>query len=130
LSSGDILAYEISGKKGHGDDDKKQRQPNSARETHVGSAEKSMKFSPPQFDQSLDESRVGSQTERDSTVGTPRIGTLHETQAQVTGRMLATSETSNRGNTEVREAANVTTSGNRPKRQLKEFYEQVLDKDN
>ena len=133
LSSGDILAYDIGGKKGQGEEERKQ--PNSARGTNVGSGDKS-RMQASALDQSLDGTRGGSQTERDSAVGTPRYGTLSDlpssspSPAQAAGRQLAgLGEPVSRGMTELREHANVSST-TRPKRQLKEFYEAVLDKEN
>ena len=121
LSSGDIMAYDMKSYKGHHEEDSKQGAPHSARERN-GLA----------VDNSVDRgSRVGSMTSRDSAVGTPRIGTLASEGGPLAspGAPKEQPPPQGRGVNELREQGNATNPS-KPKKQLKEFYEAVLDKDN
>ena len=124
LSSGDIAAYDIKGQKSPLDERK-----NSGKDNTGSSG--SMKTSP--LDQSLDGARIGSSTSRDSAVGTPKIGhkmseVTSPSPSQQSGSQTHRQMGSSERMTELREH-NVSSAA-RPKKQLKEFYDAVLDKDN
>ena len=70
-------------------------------------------------------------TSRESAVGTPRIGTLASEGGHLAspGPPREQPAPQGRGLNELREQTN-TANPSKPKKQLKEFYEAVLDKDN